>query len=256
MICPKCMKDIAPENVNMQYMAAKCDYCREVFSFAGNFPEPQWNQSGHYESLPPPQPTSLRVENLGTRLVMSYKWPTTHLFMFIPFTIAWNGFLLGWYSIVLTIPGAAKAPFLVFPLVHLVFGITMIHQCLKDLFNSTTVTVDRNTLSVKNGPIPAGGNCSVPVHDIEQLFCRDIQVRGKKASYDSYSLHAVLHGGLRRDLLSGQTDREVVVYMEWMIENYLNIENRPVPGELGDTQEYNHPSPGSSSQRFIDRDDY
>lgn len=237
MICPKCMREIATENVNMQHMAAKCDYCKEIFSFAGNFPDSQWNQPDRHESPPPPKPSWLNVEQYGNRLVMSYKWPAAHLFLLIPFTIAWNGFLVGWYALAINLPGIMKFIMMIFPIAHLAAGIFMLHQCLTGLFNRTTVTVDGNMISIRNGPIPSGGNCSIPVRDIEQLFCRGkTRTDSDGDSHSSYSLHALLRDGLRRDLLSGQTDRDMVLYMEWMIENHLNIENRPVAGELGSTQ--------------------
>lgn len=232
MDCPQCGRRIPVANVNMRHMAAKCDACEEIFSLTDRFPSTQEGGAVSERSAPP-RPAHLNVEVQGGRLQMSYRWRAGHLFMLIPFTIAWNGFLVGWYTMAVHIPGPAKLIMLVFPIAHLAAGLFMVHLCLTGLFNRTTITVDRTAIEIRHGPIPAGGNVRLNVHEVEQLFCRG------KTNTDSdgdtthhFSLHAVLRDGLRRDLLINESDRDLVQFVEYMIEAHLGLEDRPVEGEL------------------------
>jgi len=52
---------------------------------------------------------------------------------------------------------------------------------------------------------------------------------------ESFSLHALLKNGARMDLLTEQTDRDLVLYIEYAIEEFLGIQDRPVSGEMPKT---------------------
>jgi hypothetical protein len=237
MNCPKCGRKVSSDDINIRHMAANCRSCAEVFSFAAQFPAAEGPGTGggfldSPERPAPPRPPGLAIMEAGGRLTMSFSWRTGALFMLIPFTIAWNGFLVFWYSAALgtpSMPTGAQLLMLIFPVAHVAAGLFLLHGCLTGLFNSTTVTVDRNTLNIRHGPIPAGGNLTIPTAELDQLFCRsNTSTDSDGDTQRNFSLHAVLRNGSRQYLLVGQADRDILRYLEFLIERHLGIVDRPV----------------------------
>ncbi|RCK79399.1 MAG: hypothetical protein OZSIB_0039 [Candidatus Ozemobacter sibiricus] len=239
MDCPTCGRRIAGADINIAHMVATCRSCEEVFSFADRFPAAgsSGSRSGWREKPVPPRPSSLSVDETPARLTMTFSWRSPVLVFLIPFTIAWNGFLVFWYGFSLTqVPLSNPLAWLllVFPLAHVAVGLALLYSCLTVLFNSTTITVDRQSLRVRHGPIPTTGNIELSVEQLDQLFCRAETTTDSDGDKSTrFSLHVLLKNGLRRDLLTGQVDRDLLRYMEYMIERHLGIQDRPVEGEIG-----------------------
>lgn len=236
MNCPTCGRKIPAEDINIQRMAAHCRACAEVFSFADRFQAPAPGGAESRDRVVPPRPPALSVEETGGRLVISFRWATPALFMIIPFTIAWNGFLVFWYYASTQVPGPFKWFMLLFPIAHVAAGLFLTHLCLTGLFNRTTITVDRTSLAIRHGPIPAGRNIVLQSRELDQLFCRGETATDSDGDITHrYSLHVLLKNGTRQDLLIGQADRDLTRYLEYAIEHHLGIVDRPVAGE-GDSR--------------------
>ena len=111
--CPSCAQPIVSEDVNVTHLVAKCRACNAVFRF-----EPQLGEVARTppHAAPPekvPLPPGITVERDDSIVPADYRhmerrsgslrivrrwFHAKHLAM-IPFCIAWNAFLVFWYSL-------------------------------------------------------------------------------------------------------------------------------------------------------------
>jgi len=183
-------------------------------------------------------PENLRVEELGRDLRISWRWFRWPIIMLVPFCIAWNSFLVGWYSMAFSgdgPPGAFKLVFLIFPIGHVAVGLGLLYACLVGILNRTTIEIARNEISVRHGPIPAGRNRTIPVGEIIQLYVkREQNLRNKNSPHGSYPLVAQLASGREVKLLPRNSELDVAQAVEQLVESHLNIEDQSVRGEHRD----------------------
>ena len=183
-------------------------------------------------------PENLRVEELGRNLRISWRWFRWPIVMLVPFCIAWNSFLVGWYSLAFSgdgPPGAFKIIFLIFPIGHVAVGIGLLYACLVGLLNRTRIDIARNEIRVHHGPIPAGRNRVIPVGEVSQLYVKhEHNVSSKNAPLGSYSLVAKLASGREVKLLPRNSELDVARAVEQLVESHLDIEDQPVHGEHRD----------------------
>ena len=180
-------------------------------------------------------PEKLRVEGLGHELRISWSWFRWPIVMLVPFCIAWNSFLVGWYSIAFSDdgpPGGFKLIFLIFPIGHVAVGLGLLYACLVGIFNRTTIEVTRNEIRVHHGPIPAGRSRTIPASNISQLFIkREFNAEAPSSPYGLFPLVAKLESGHEVKLLPRNTELDLARAIEQLVESHLNIEDQPVHGE-------------------------
>ncbi len=189
------------------------------------------------ERAPVALPASFRVERIGKRMTVRIRWFKPALLMLIPFAIAWNAFLVGWYANVLggDVPsGSFGMVFAVFPIGHVAVGIGVAYRALANLFNRTLVKVTPAKLSVNHLPLPWWPIRSVPVREIEQLYVTRKVRRGKNGTSVGYELRAVTRQHAAMLLLGGLDDLDQALWLEQELEDVLDIRDRAVAGEVKD----------------------
>jgi hypothetical protein len=230
--CPDCGQPISAEDINLDTSLAKCRRCNSVFSFSDSLK----TQSRQAPQIKPVYPRSnrIRVEDFAGVLRIRYRWFTPgHIFLAF-FCIAWDSFLIFWYTTALT---QKHTPWLmiVFPVAHLAVGIGLTYLTLAGFVNSTTVTLGQEQLSVRHSPFPWPGNRTLPTLQILQLFCdRNVSYNRDNGTNVSYNLYAVLANDVKIRLLSGFTDVSEPRMIEHLIEERLRLSNRAVEGEFRD----------------------
>lgn len=174
-----------------------------------------------------PQPGGVTVEMLDDGLELTWRWFSWKYIPLALFCVVWDGFLCFWYSIALS----TDAPWImiVFPIFHLAVGVGLTYSVLAGFLNHSTLRVDRKIFSIQHDPVPWLGEVKVPLGDLDQLYCKE--KRGSKGSV-SYQLAAVLKNGRKLDLLSNLESPEVGFFIEQQIENWLDIPDRSVRGEI------------------------
>lgn len=156
------------------------------------------------------------------------------VFFLIPFCLAWNAFLIGWYSIALSGHGPDGAfgwLMIVFPVAHVAVGVGLIYTVLTMLFNATVLRLDRGMLSITHGPIYFPGLSPVEADAITQLFCVESR-NGDRESRVQYELRALLRDGRTQTLLDHLPDCNEALYLEQRLEAKLRLRDELVPGEL------------------------
>jgi hypothetical protein len=229
--CRDCGAAIPAEDINIERGIAKCSACNAVIDV-----EQAVHASGGPAAVRPrprvPQPPGIMLEDLGDGLRLTRRWFTCAAVFLTFFCIAWDGFLVFWYSMALR----PDAPWImaVFPSLHLAVGVGLTYLTLALYLNRTRLEVANGRLSVSSGPLPWPGNRDLDLSEIEQLYCRESASRSNdngSVSY-SYSVSAVLKGGREVKLLSSLPNREQALFIEQIVEQYLGIEDRAVGGEL------------------------
>lgn len=177
-----------------------------------------------------PMPRGIEVDDRGSDLRLSRRWFTPMALFLVFFCAAWDAFLVFWYGMALT---QKEVPWLmvVFPIGHLAVGVGLSYFTLCLFLNRTVVSIAGGLLTVRHGPLPWPGNRELPVDDLEQLYCEEVISRGKNGTSRTWKVHALDRRGAQVTLLSGLDDRTQARFIEQTVEEWLEIEDRPVEGE-------------------------
>lgn len=84
------------------------------------------------------------------------------------FCIAWDSFLVCWYSVAFTQPDTPWI-MIVFPIGHLAVGVALTYSTIAGLFNSTHIYADQHVVTIKHGPVPWWANKELNGKDIRKL---------------------------------------------------------------------------------------
>lgn len=244
--CPTCAADIPAKDVELSLMIAKCASCDAVFSFADRVGHSEEEAIGLMlgeeprlaEGATRPVPTDHKVKELdaGDRLTLTIGWFSFQTVFLAFFAVFWNGFLLVWYSIGIAgmLAGETGMVFmLLFPVLHVAAGVYVGYTAITGFVNSTTVTVDRNGIDVRHGPLPWPGNITIEAAKIDQLYVAPRVITGKNTTRTVYDIVAIGPGGAEVTVLKALEDDRAALFMERRIEQWLGIEDRQIAGQHG-----------------------
>lgn len=228
--CPNCRSVIPAEDVELTTRLAKCRGCDEVFALdvPAAAPEPRAERM-------PPVPTGVRVTDDGFTRRLEYRWFTPAAFFLVFFCIAWDGFLVFWYT--MAVGGGGKAGgfqwlAVLFPIAHVAVGVGLTYFTLCLFVNRSTVTV-ADTLRVRHGPLPWPGNVTLPAEAVTAVYCEEVVRTGKRGPNYSYTVKAVADDVRAVTLLSGLDTLPRAKFFELKLEEWLNLPPKAVPGEAG-----------------------
>lgn len=250
--CPGCRAPIPAADVHLESRAARCRACDAVFAFQlpsaaveaevappTSLPGPVREPSpgslvGRHPAEPRrlPQPPGIERTRTGKGVLFERSWFHWGLIPLIAFTIAWDSFLVMWYSI-----SFAQSQWFMalFSVAHLAAGIGMTYGCLTGLLNTTRVRVEGGRLTVTHGPIPYPGTLDLDVREIEQLYAKCLVTQSDDSTRETYELRALLRDRRHLTLLEGLTDSAQALFLEMELEDHLGIPDQPVEGELART---------------------
>lgn len=257
--CRRCGAQITAENINLANALAKCRQCHVVFSFADQLPgagaRPKPRPGARPKPRPPisnmPLPEGLSISEHLDRLRLVRRWYGFSLFFPLLVCIVWNALMVHWYRDMATYRSAEGMELLALGAATAA-GLACTYATLAGIINRTIIEASTTHLTIRHRPMPWPGNRTVPVSELEQLFCQEhvTQLSGPpfldaapadrtrtrdrhRASPDTtYSLNAVLRNGRRIILVKGLFEAKQALFLEDALERYLCIVNRPVAGEL------------------------
>ena len=225
--------------MNLQTALAKCSGCNGVFNFrdaVGSQQRLSGRPAARPGSLAGPsggglvaRPNRIKVEEFGQALTLRWRWLRPVHFFLLFFCIAWDSFLIFWYSMAFGSHGQVPWLMVVFPVAHVAVGVGLTYTVLTGFINHTTVEVANYMLTIRHGPLPWRGNRSLPAAQIRQLFCEER--RGNKGAV-TYALSAMLADGQKLNLLGGFDEPDEPRYLEQLLEQRLRIQPQAVAGEL------------------------
>jgi len=227
--CTRCASPIAAADINIQTMMAKCAQCASVFSFGGSVPGARTSLGGVVKPQVP-KPSGFDVRHDDVSLWLTRRWLSPLYIPLLFFCLAWDAFLLFWYT---HVPSEAPWIFTVFPIAHVAVGVGLTYYTLCGFINKTYLRISRNSLSVRSGPLPWPGNKEVSVQGLSQVFCQTSFDSNGRKGQPFYSVQLLREDGSRVELLSGLPTLEHAQYIEQQVERYLDIQDNPVTGEAG-----------------------
>jgi len=239
--CRACAAPLSANALDRRLAIITCSNCGSIFDLARRkdretaLPVPKERP----ERAPVAMPDSFTVERIGKRMTVRIRWFKLTELMLIPFAIAWNAFLVGWYSAALGGDGPSGGfglVFILFPIGHVAVGVGVAYRALANLLNRTIVKVTPVQLSVNHLPLPWWPIRSVPVREIEQLYVTRKVARGKNGTSVNFELRAVTRQHAAMLLLGGLSSLDQALWLEQELEDVLDIRDRPVAGEIKDDE--------------------
>lgn len=244
--CNECGTRIVAEDLDLPTSMAKCRNCNAVFSFADR---PRQTRPPKRERLRAPRPDGLGIrENSpepsepGYRdaprkdgsITIVRRWFAPQFIFFAFFCVAWDGFLVFWYSNLVNSPSSFSFIAAAFPIAHVAAGVGLTYYTIAGFLNRTTIHLDERYLSIRHAPLPWKGNHTLDREDIKQLYCEHEVDRGKNGPNHSYYLSAVLMND--RKVRLGSMPMDQAKYIEDLLEERLGIHDMRVPGDVSENE--------------------
>ncbi len=247
--CASCGRMIQAEDVNLSTSMAKCRNCNAVFSFMPGQDLSKLealrqnldrmledaNKSDSREFQRPSDgrsiaiPSGVFVERHLGELRFIIPWRNTRRWgFFLVFAIFWNAIVFPFVAI-----GIATGEWMIllFTSLHLMVGLSILYYTMGLMLNKTEILVSNMGVDIKNGPIPIPYNPNrfMSRRDIEQLFVEEYVPSKTNDRPDyTYAVTALTTSAERLRLVGGFTQPGHAMYLEQEIENFLNIEDRPM----------------------------
>ena len=243
--CKSCGAAIPADDVNIDNMLAKCRACDAVFDISRQVHQEEAPTAarsggvGHRRRRPRvPLPPGLKVTRSGPgagaldnaapyrdarmppdrSLEITRRWYSTKYLGLLFFCIAWDSFLVFWYTMA---SATGEWLMIVFPVAHVAVGVSLTYTTIAGFLNSTRIKVTGGRLAIRHGPIPWRNNHDIAVRDLDQLYVKGNMGRGKKS--EDFRLCAVLRSGRSLPLIKGLEQADQALFMEQEIEELLGI---------------------------------
>jgi hypothetical protein len=234
--CRACGAALQAEDLDRRLAIITCSRCGSIFDLARHKARAGADASARPESVeraPAALPQGFDLKRSEDSFKISWRWFTAGKLLLIPFAIAWNAFLVGWYDTALS----SDAPWfmVVFPMAHVAAGIAIAWVAVANLVNRSWVTIEGGTLRVRHGPMPWWPRPTLPARDVEQLYCTRKVRQSKNGTSVTFELRAVTRDHAGQLLLGGLDKLEQALWLEQEIERRLDIRDRPVAGEVSKT---------------------
>ena len=238
LFCPECQSAIAPGQININMLLAKCSNCGVVFSFedraAAGLPPGASVQARQYakDRGDIPMPPGIEAQALLSELNLQVSWRNRAQGFLTFFTVIWNLFVIP-FAIFAILSGELQM--LLFLSLHLSVGVGLLYVLIANLVNKTTIQATNKKLIVEHAPlpIPFRGGREVNARDIRQLYVEKYVASTTNGRPNlRYALAARLHTGQRLELVKGLKNPEEGLYIEQQIERFLDIENQAEPKEI------------------------
>jgi hypothetical protein len=225
LVCPSCGIPIPAEDTNVDTGLAKCRGCNEVINIFQTLGLPNPAAAAPAEE-PAPCPANVQVEDLGPlSWTARWRWFTPALFFQLIFCVVWDGFLVFWYSAAFASRQVCPAAFATG---HLAVGVGFTYNVIAGFLNTTRVTLDPATLTIRHSPVYWRGNRQIPSTSIRQLTCKRVPSQ-RKGAPDNFELHVTTAAGESFRLLSLPT-LDHARFLRQQLERRLDI--APHPGEV------------------------
>ena len=231
LVCRSCGASLDAERLDRRLSVITCAHCGTLHELPRPTPAPAAGDGpGTRPAGPPERPAAALPERFevgrpdGGLLVTWPKGRKSGAIALAAFAAIWGG---------VTVAGGA---WFLAPL-----SLVFLYVAAVRAFNRTSLSVDAESIRVRQGPIPAGGAKRVARADVEQLWVsehvsrvreggdRNARVRERR----SYRVTASLRGERSVRLVGGLGAPGQALWLEQEIERTLGLRDRAVAGEYG-----------------------
>jgi hypothetical protein len=187
--CLRCTREIPFEVLKLETGRGSCKFCGTPFRF-------------HYQAEPEPKlvalPDGFSINREGNQTQIAIAWFNSSLYGMFPLALVlgfgayglWNQFdSLFWQG---------------FLTLGVLFGLYTLYYAFAVLVNKTQILIHSDSLQVKAGPIPMGGNVQLNVSQIKSISHEQKLKQGEKSKVAfSYVVFARGIGDVRTNLVDG-----------------------------------------------------
>jgi hypothetical protein len=178
-----------------------------------------------------PIPDRFTVARAGDELTVSWRWFKPHHIFMLFFVIAWDAFLVFWYTGLPSQTGDWM--FFVFPLAHVAAGVGLTYATLTGFLNRTFVSARFGRLHVRHAPLPWRGNRTLARSDIRQLYVIEVERSDEgRRTASTWDLCALLETGKELKLVRKLDSHGQGLYLEDVFEQHLGIRDGNVVSEV------------------------
>ena len=117
---------------------------------------------------------------------------------------------------------------------HLAVGLGLMYFVLSKFINKTDIYVTEQDITITSTPLknPFTKDIVIPTKNITQLYVtRYVSSTTNGVPNYAYALYAIADGNRRIPLIKGM-NKETQLYLEQEIENFLDIDDEKVQGEV------------------------
>lgn len=215
--CPSCASRVPAGRLESPGVAARCGHCHAVLDLSSGASAASPGQN----ALPP----QLRVLESGHGVTIVRRWFTWAYPFLALFCAGWTGMLLLWYRVASEqgIQRGAELPVLGAAAV----GVALGYLAAAGFVNRTTITMDRDHISVRHGPLPWAGRVNLRTSALERVFItRKVLKNRGRGSTALYSVEGTLRDGRTRKLVRGLGAEEQALFIQRAIERHLGTTDR------------------------------
>jgi len=231
--CPQCDHPIDGSNININSTLAKCSHCNAIL-----FMEDDEFFGRRKRNRPEMMiPIGTEVLHLPSSLDIRTKWNKARskgsTWFLLLFAVMWNIIILPTAVTMLT---TGQIGGLIAMSAHLTVGIGLIYYLLGVYLNYTDIYVTDEDITIETRPLknPFTKNRVIKTKDIKQLYVsRYVSSTTNGIANYAYALYAIDQSDRRNLLLKGM-NKESQLYIEQEIEQFLEIEDIRISGEVID----------------------
>ena len=155
-------------------------------------------------------------------LVIRKAWLTWKIAPLALFAIVWDGFLIFWYSQVLSRPHPPLMA-VFFPILHVSVGVGLTYFVLASLVNKTDILISSSRVRVATGPAPWFGNKEVSVEEITDVIVR---VRYGNRGSMSYTVMYADRARKERTLVVSLAESDQAEFVAQTIRDSLGLNSQ------------------------------
>ncbi len=96
--CPSCASPLSAEHFDPAHGFIKCGYCNALMTLPKTPNKATNDKDTFRERGEAPMPSKVRVENTAHGFAILRRWFSPAILFLVFFCIAWDGFLVFWYS--------------------------------------------------------------------------------------------------------------------------------------------------------------
>lgn len=146
MNCPKCHKEVANANINVQTDVGHCQHCGEVFRLSENLGA---TSSGSFDANHPPK--GAWIKNGENRMVIGATTRSPMAFFLVPFMLVWSGGSIGGIYGSQILKGEFDLFMSLFGIPFLIGSVIFWSVALMAIWGKVELTLDRNGGKVFTG---------------------------------------------------------------------------------------------------------
>jgi hypothetical protein len=143
----------------------------------------------------------------------------------------WNSFLVGFYWLALT-SGDRFFMWLsvIFCAPHVALGLLFVYATLALFLNRTVIKATSEFITVRHGPLPWWGNRSLPLDELEGLYCYKHTRKDSVSVW--YSVNALTKGAKKVELVTDLHKVAEALFIKQELERWLKIDDGGVRDEV------------------------